>query len=83
MKSLGSGPQIVVAVVEEASGRVPKMLRGPCRFEAAPPGLGALRRIAFNASVDVTGERNMPSQIACGVSDRRALRTSACLRLSM
>jgi hypothetical protein len=40
MKSLGSGPQIVVAVVDEACGQVLKLLRGTYRFEAAPPGVG-------------------------------------------
>jgi hypothetical protein len=28
--------------------------------------------VPFDASVDVTGERNSVSQIACGVSDRSA-----------
>jgi hypothetical protein len=35
------------------------------------------------ASVDVTGERKSASQTACGVSDRRAPRPSACARMSM
>ena len=37
----------------------------------------------LDASVDVTGERNIASQIAFGVSDRSAQRPSTCLRMSM
>jgi hypothetical protein len=54
MKSLGSGRQIVVAVVDEACSQVLKLLWGSYRFEAAPPGVGGPRRLAFDASVDVT-----------------------------
>jgi hypothetical protein len=38
-KSLGPPPRIAAAVVEEATGRVVQVLRGPAGFEAAPAGL--------------------------------------------
>jgi hypothetical protein len=40
-KALGPGPRIAAAVVEEATGRVVQVLRGPGGFEPAPPGLTA------------------------------------------
>jgi hypothetical protein len=36
----------------------------------------------FDTSVDVTGEHNIASQIAFGVSVRRALGSLACARMS-
>jgi hypothetical protein len=44
--------------------------------------LGALSKLAGGRFL-ATGERTIASQIAFGVSDRRAQWTSACLRLSM
>jgi hypothetical protein len=37
----GTGPRISAAVVEDASGRVLQVLRGPLGFEPAPAGMVA------------------------------------------
>jgi hypothetical protein len=37
----GTGPRIAAAVVEDASGRVLQVLRGPLGFEPAPAGMVA------------------------------------------
>jgi hypothetical protein len=54
-------------------GRISKILRFSCSPINAPrPVTEALRTSTIGNSVDVTGERNIATQIAFGVSDRRA-----------
>jgi hypothetical protein len=51
--------------------------------DAKPFALLAALQAPVGPSVDKTGARNIASQIAFGVPDRRAQQGSACLRLSM